>query len=938
MNLHKRLEELQQKIGGELLFDDTHLTLLSTDASIYQVKPTAVAYPKTTEDVSEIVKFAASNGLSVHSRGTGSGLCGSAVGDGIIIDFTRFMNSLIELNEDEKTFTCQPGYKFGELQAELKGKGLFFPPDPSSGEYATFGGMYGTNASGAHSVKYGNVADYIVDAEVVLGTGEIINIRETACTPVENLPENLKKLASMYEANAELIESSYPDIACNVAGYQLRGLAKNKNLRLGSLFGGSEGTLGITTKLTFRLKDKPACDTLLVVFFDDIVSSAKTVQKIMPMNPAGIEIMDKSLLALARENDPMLRDKIPADIDNLLLIEFDGQTKEECVHSGNIAKELIEKAELSDKVYLAATAEEKEKFWAVRKAAVPILYKLKGAKKILALIEDAAVPIDNLVEYFEQTYALLKKHRVDFVVYGHIAKGLMHTRPLLDLKQENDVQLLRAIADDFYELISSLGGTVSGEHGDGRIRSKYIERTYPEIFKFFKETKSYLDPFNTLNPDIITSSSENQTKENLRYGTDYHSERKMDYSLLWPEDFLTETEKCHGCSKCTTVTTATRMCPIYKFTRREIAAPKAKANILRALISGKIDNKMLFEKGLQIVADQCVNCGNCYKECPSNVNIPKLAMEAKSQYLKRYGAPFHKRLVTSIDAIGKSLRLVPKPLQKVAQAPFVRKLSEPITGVSAARSFPLFPARNLKNRIKLQETGARLKVMYFAGCYARMIKPEVGEATVSVLKKTGIDVILPEQSCCGIPNLSKGMTEEARKLIDKNIEQWGDIIDDVDYILVSCSSCGLSLLKEWEYLRNDEMIQKIKSKLIHVSTLIAKHLPESKSDKYLGRFAYHMPCHMRNQPDPLSSVNLLKALGQDISQLDSNCCGIAGSWGMAKENNELSEKIGSDLINKINSADADIVLTDCPTCTMQIEHMGRENVKHPIEIVDRLID
>lgn len=312
------LTPLQHVLEGDVHDDAVHCAMLATDGSIFSVRPAGVVYPRTTADVRRTARFAAAHGLTLHPRGAGSGLCGSALGSGLVVDFTRYMNRLIRLDTAAKTFECEPGYRFGELQALLKDQGLFFPPDPSSGEYATFGGMLGTNASGAHSVKYGNTADYLEDAEVVLATGDVIRLSEIMGRARSDLPDNLRRLAELYENHAARIQAAYPDTPYNSAGYNLRDLVRDGQLDLRRLLAGAEGTLGIVTRLKFRLRDRPPYDSLVIAYMDDIVASAQAVQRILPMGPSGIEVMDRSLLRLACENHPALRDAIPQDIDNVL--------------------------------------------------------------------------------------------------------------------------------------------------------------------------------------------------------------------------------------------------------------------------------------------------------------------------------------------------------------------------------------------------------------------------------------------------------------------------------------------------------------------------------------------------------------------------------------------------------------------------------------------
>ncbi len=925
---------LQAELEGEVHSDPLRCYLIATDGSIYKKEPVGVIYPKNTGDVEKTVRFAKQHKLSIHPRGSGSGLCGSAIGGGLVIDFSKYMNQLLSLDLEKRCFECQPGYRLGELEVALKNSGLFFPPDPSSGEYASFGGMYGTNASGAHSVKYGNVADYIIDAEIVLADGFTVALSQIEGTPKDKLPEGLQKVFELYQNNKESIEKAYPEIRCNVAGYNLRSLIQNESLTLHKLFGGAEGTLGVVTKLKFRLIEKPTYESLVVAFFDDIINSAKAVQRIMPMNPAGIEIMDKSLLELAKENEPELRDKIPDGVDNVLLIEFDAFKEEEARKEAETAKQMIVKEKLTQNAHLAASAEEKARFWGVRKAAVPILYKLKSEKKILALIEDAAIPTHNLVHYFEGIYKILNKRNLRFVVYGHIAKGLMHTRPLLNLKDETDVALLKELADEVYELVTGLEGTVSGEHGDGRIRSAYVKRFYPQIYPYFEEIKRLLDPEGLLNPEIILNTDPNLISSNLRFGSQYQETDLEQKQLQWEEGFINQVEMCHGCSKCTTITTATRMCPIFKFTRDESASPKAKANVLRGLISGAIPEPSLFEQGLQSVINKCVNCGSCHQECPSNVNIPKLALEAKAQYTKKFGPTLYDRAVSNVEATARASKYLGPFANPLMGASLSKKMAELLLGVSSKREAVRFSSTPLRKRIKEVEGSGSKKVLYFAGCYASFIRPEIGEAAIKTMNAAGFSVVTPEQHCCGLPFLSKGMSEQAKVKVQQNLDEWQNRLETVDHIVVTCSSCGLSLLQEWAYLIGSEKATPIKEKVIHISALLAGSVSHFNLDEKPLAVGYHMPCHLKIQEESQSTLKLMEQIpGVDVKHLDSHCCGIAGSWGLAKKNYDLSKEIAEDMIEKLDQSKSSIGATDCPTCRMQMEEFSSKTIKHPIEIL-----
>jgi FAD/FMN-containing dehydrogenase/Fe-S oxidoreductase len=927
-------DDLAARIRGEVHTDPLRRYQLSTDASIFRKMPAAVVYPRCVQDVQAVVQFAATRGMTVHPRGAGSGLCGSAVGDGIVVDFSRHMNRLLDLDLERGCFTCEPGLRMGELEAALKGSGRFFPPDPSSGEYATFGGMCATNASGAHSVKYGNVADYLLDAEVVFADGSMAALSALDALELTELPRHLNQLARMYRQHQDAIESAYPVIACNVAGYNLRGLVRDGRLHLHRLVCGAEGTLGIATRLKFRLIDRPAADSLVVAYCDDILQAARATQLAMTLQPSGIEIMDKSLLRIACESDAALRTSIPAGIDNVLMVEFDGPSAEACAQQAEALRQQYAAAGLTRQAHVAVSSAEKETFWAVRKAAVPTLYKLKGRRKILALVEDAAVPVGRLVPFFEGIYGIFKRLQVDFVLYGHIAKGLMHTRPLLDLKDPRDIALLRPIADAVYDLVDGLGGTVSGEHGDGRLRSAYVRRKYPRIYDLFVRTKQLLDPQALFNPEIKLADDPAQMARHLRFGEAYRATALEHLRLNWAGRFTEEVEKCHGCSKCTTVTTATRMCPVYKFTRDEDAAPKAKANVLRALISGTVDRQTLYRDSLRHVMAQCVNCGSCFLECPSNVNIPKMAMEAKAQYVRRYGARWPERLTAHVET---AARLTHKFAPLAAPAllnPKVRALAARCAGLAPAREMVMFDRRSLFERLPRSLPGDGPRVLYYAGCYAGYIRPGLGRAAVDVLGRMGFAVELPRQACCGLPQISKGLAASARRAAQRNMAAWRRLIERVDYIAVTCSSCGDALMQDWSYILPPDEAVQIRAKTIHISHLINTYADRLALGLRPVQLAYHQPCHLRLQSHSDSSVRLLGAIpGVHLQDLQSHCCGMAGSWGMLAENYALSKTIGTPMIQKLQDSGARYGVTDCPTCQMQMEHLGRKPIRHPVEIV-----
>ena len=420
----------------------------------------------------------------------------------------------------------------------------------------------------------------------------------------------------------------------------------------------------------------------------------------------------------------------------------------------------------------------------------------------------------------------------------------------------------------------------------------------------------------------------------LRYGSAYRSRDPESPRLNWSGNFIEAVEKCHGCSKCTTVTTATRMCPIFKFTRDEAASPKAKANVLRALISGAIEEQALYMEAFQTVMRHCVNCGSCRHECPSNVNIPQMALEARSRYAEKFGAPLTDHLLANVELAGRfthPFSPLMKPVMKLAPA---RTLMEKATGISAQRRFVAFAPRALPAHATPHAHAATFRVLYFAGCYASYIRPEIGRAAIQVLEHLGLAVALPPQHCCGLPLLSKGMAGTARAKIRANLRQWGPQVAAADAIVVTCSSCVYALQQEWGYLMEPQTVAAVQAKTIHISRLINRFRDRLRIAGPALQLAYHTPCHLKIQADPTASVDLLAGLDNvRIQSLETHCCGMAGSWGMTADHYDLSRAIGDDLIGQLNRSGADVGVTDCPTCRLQMEEFTRLPIRHPVEIV-----
>ena len=949
--------DLQPLIEGDIVIDEITRYLLSTDGSFYKIIPTAVVYPKNENDVVKVARYCYKNKISIHPRGGGSGLGGQSLGKGIILDFTKYMNKIVSIDFEKQEAIVEPGVRLGELEKKLREKGFFFPPDPSSRDYCTIGGNIGTNASGSHSVKYGNVSDYVESLEVVLFNGEKIITGNKTLEQVNTLPESnekriYKEMITLLNENDSIINSHYPKVRFNVSGYELRGLIINESINLTRVFVGSEGTLGIVVKAKLRFRKAPKYTALIVAYFDDLEKAGKAVWETLQKHPSAIEIMDKTLLDLARAKYPSLDKSLPRNLKYMLLIEFDGNNLEKLnEESKNVAVMLKNKLNLAFHVAASTDPQEQKLLWETRKAAVPLLYKLNlDGRKIVGFIEDGAVPPETLPKYMLSLYAISQKYDIPMAIYGHASKGLLHVRPFVNLKDPIDIEKMEKIMVEVAEIIWELKGTVSGEHGDGRVRSFLMKKQYGPLYEVFKQVKNVFDPVNILNPDVKTGNKQNKmiVPGEVRYGPEYKATVFPDFILNWENDEFQEVvETCHGCSKCTTVTSVTRMCPVYKQIREEYASPKAKANVWRGIISSELPiedtlNSPIFK---QLMFD-CVGCQSCYLECPSNVNIPKLALEGKAQIVKRQGIGLREKLLSSFGIIGRISSPVAPIINFFASLKISKWLVEKTLKITKERELPRFQKKSFIKQFRhkygeryVPEGPVNGKVVYFVGCSANLTDPQIGESLVNVLAKNNVEVVVPKQNCCGVPMIANGDIERAKKYALKNIQQLYPYVEQGYDVIVTCSSCGLALKQEWNDLLSSEEAKIISKNTYHFSEYLLKLKEKGKLNEDFEQvnvsLGYHWSCHLKAQKDAKDkSYELLKIIpGVSVTPIDEGCCGIAGTWGYKKENYDLSIKIGSGLIKKLKETEIQYGSTDRPTCKLQMEHGSKKAVLHPVEII-----
>ncbi|MBB5021898.1 anaerobic glycerol-3-phosphate dehydrogenase subunit C [Desulfurispira natronophila] len=953
MDIHTLQQELSKQLAGEVYSDLPTRHLFSTDASIYQVLPLAIVYPRDDVDVRKVVRYAYDNNIQIHGRGAGSAIGGQSLGPGIMVDFVKYRHKIHQIERDPGTVWTDPGVRYADLNRAVKPYGLFFPPDPSSGNYCTVGGMTANNTSGAHSVKYGITGEYIQELEAVLANGEQIHARpyEVESEAFQRILSRDTMEASIYRQIMAIIDEarpvineSYPDIRYNVSGYNLRGVYEDGVINLVPLFVGSEGTLGLIVRIKIGLLPIPRHNVLAMAMFKDISSSGEATIAAVERGAAAVELMDNSLVKKAREVDEELDQSLPKELDNVLMIEFDGDDLQECTAAlEDVRRTICEDNHWAFEFTSATTPAEQDRLWGIRKAAVPLANKIKGDAKAIGFVEDAAVPLKHLVEYYREVYACSSRHDVQFNVYGHAGKGLLHVRPVLSMKSPEDIEKFKKISQELFEVVERLNGTPCGEHGDGRVRSKYIQCLYPDLFPWFLRVKEAFDPKGLFNPDVKTNTSTTADTENLRYGSDYQVVVDTSRTVLhWGQnnsEFQEQIEMCHGCSTCTTVSKAVNMCPVYKVTRDEKSAPKAKANILRHIIQGHLDPKTYpYSKEFKTILDQCISCQSCHLECVSNVNIPKLMLEAKARYTLQNGQTFQNRVVTQVERMARLNCTISPVVNPLMQSSLVRKVMEKTVGLASQRKPVTFSRQTtVDHASKLARIKSPTrKVAYFTGCAANYMQTDVAKAAIDVLTHNNIQVEVPEQHCCGLPKLSNGHIKEARYDVISNAGLFSHYIKKGYDVITTCTSCALSLKEEWQCtVDNDDTRFVARNTYSFSEYLLGLHQQgELRTDfqytmpERVRRYAYHTPCHLKVQSGGQSTMKLLELIpGLSVEGIKAGCCGMSGSWGMKKQNYQLSLAIGEDL-GRIMSQEETDGITDCPTCRLQIQHLAKDKDGH----------
>ena len=971
-------QRLTDALDGEVRFDRYSRALYSTDASLYQMQPIGVVIPKHQQDVITTVQIAAERNVPILPRGGGTSLAGQSVGEAVVLDMSKYMNALLEVNVEAHWARVQPGIVLDELNHRLKPHGLMYAPDVATSSRANVGGTIGNNSAGSHSLIYGKTIDHVMSLDLVLANADEITASPLALTELalkqqgESLEANVyRELCRICADNADEIRKRYPRILRRVAGYNLDEFVPNAGSKevtpyrrdgcdaehpfsLAKILVGSEGTLATTVEATINLVPIPKMTALCVVHFETLVASMEAMQPILACQPTAVELIDKTILDMTRSSLEFSRvtNFIQGEPAALLAVEFYGESAAELHAHLDRLEKTLKRAGFGYAFVRCFTAEEKARVWETRKAGLGLLMGMKGDAKPVGFVEDAAVPIENLPEYVRRFDRIVTSHDTTAAYYAHASVGLLHNRPIVNLKSEADIQKMHSIAREVRNLLMELGGAMSGEHGDGLVRSEWIESMFgAQIYQALREVKNAFDPAGIMNPGKIIDAP--PMTENLRFGAKYNTiEIDTYYDFSSQDGFDRAIEMCNGVGACRKTLTGT-MCPSFIGTREEEHSTRGRANALRSVISGALPHTDFTSERLYEVLDLCLGCKACKAECPSNVDMAKIKYEVLAHYHKANGLPLHRRMfgeIASLAPFGSAFA----PLSNWAVNNRLSKwLAEKFIGVDRRRDMPTFVRptftqwfRKSHNRTSSPERiTASNKVVLFADTFMNYSEPAIGKAAVEVLEALGFTVILPEKKCCGRPLISEGMLDRALENARYNIASLQQYADEGVPIIGCEPSCTSTLTDDYVELINTPAAKRVAEATCSFEEFIAQlhengELSLTFTDEARD-ILLHGHCHQRALVGIQPTVEMLSLPpAHDVTVLDSSCCGMAGAFGYEKAHYELSMKIGElRLFPTVREKLAGDVTLSAPgfSCRHQLEHGTGVLPKHPIEVLREAI-
>jgi FAD/FMN-containing dehydrogenase/Fe-S oxidoreductase len=956
-------QELEERIAGEVRFDRLSRALYATDASVYQIEPIGVVVPRTREDVVRTVEIAARHHVSITARGGGTSQAGQAIGAGLQLDTSKYLNRILEVNAAERWAWIEPGVVLDELNAQLRPHGLRFAPDISTASRATVGGMIANNSSGARSVLYGKTIDHVLEQHVVLADGSTAHFRPLDAVTLEGACAGDTLEATCYRTVRQLaaacrneIDLRFPKVLRRVGGYNLDEFVDTaKPFNLAKLVVGSEGTLGLVVAAKIGLVRLPSAKAVLTIEFDELLDGLAATPLILRHSPSAVEVMDRFILDHAKESaalDALRKSVLRTEPGALLCVEMYGDRADDLPPRLEALERDLAGSNFRCQWRRAITAAEQAQIWSLREAALGLSMAMKGDAKSLSFVEDTAVAPEKLRDYIDRFLKIVRGHGTVAGVYAHASVGCLHVRPVINLKTAEGVQRFEAIANDIADLVLEFGGALSGEHGDGLVRGPFTEKMFgPVLYGAFRAVKNTFDPEGLFNPGKIVDTP--PLTANLRYGAGYQTpEPPTFFDYAEHGGMGRSVEMCSGLGVCRKTLDGT-MCPSYMATREEKHSTRGRANVLRLAMSGKLGQSGLGDHEVHDVLDLCLECRACKAECPVGVDVARFKSEFLAGYWRRHGTPWRARAIGHAHALSKlGSRFAPLS-NMAAQSGLGRWINEKLLHIDRRRTPPsfareTFTARFAKQIRNPQPATRNTSVILFNDTFTNYNHPEVGVAAAKVLEAAGVGVRLAAHGCCGRPLISQGLLDEARRAALANADALFDMAARRERIVFLEPSC-LSAVREDApaLLRGDA---QRRAQIVADACVLFEDYVEQEWQA--GRLhldlqpgprtvLLHGHCHQKAMGlMPPARALLGRIPSCTVVDLDAGCCGMAGSFGYAREHYEVSRQIGERrLLPAARAMTPDSVLVAAGvSCRQQVAHFTGVAAVHPAQLLASLLN
>ena len=982
------VEDLNDAIEGEIRVDRVAVSAYATDASLYEIEPLAVAFPRQTRDVEILAAYSSDNNLPLIARGAGSGLAGGAIGSGIVIDFSRYMNQIVSISEDR--VRVQPGVVREKLNERLREHGRYFAPDPSNSRISTIGGMLGVDGAGPHAVRVGSARDHAESIECVLSGGQRLELgrealmrhatlseaislnrdsavilsdsahpdtlRLSTMTAMTRRTQLLEQLEDILRDNEILIRELQPPLLRNGCGYHLRGVLQDNRIDLARMLVGSEGTLGLFTEATLFTLPLPEFRSAAILMFSSLESAIQAMQLILPLEPSACDLLDRRLLSLGRGSDQRFRDVILANAEAGMIVEFSGSSEREVHLRLDDSQRLLKAQNIEFQLTRQAlNYEDVESLWALPANVVSLLASLKGSSRPLPFVEDIAVPPERLAEFLPVAQRVFQRHEVTATLYAHAASGQIHFRPIMPVPVRGTETKMEAIARDLYRKVRDFGGTITGEHGDGLSRTAFIRTQYGALYRVFQQIKDVFDPQRLMNPDKIISNDPSLTVRHLRHTRPVIDGKAGTQSrpllpvmqLAWTaEEAADAAVRCNGCGTCRVQITPTRMCPFSEENGDEEVSPRAKANIVRNSLCTDSMQELLAQVDSSKLLASCFNCKQCQLECPSEVNIPHLLIEARAQHVQAHGLSKTAWLLSRVHTYARMASRGAFLVNRLLNNTLFRKSMQRFLGISAQRRLPRFtqtPFLESQRVRRAENSGApgstKPTVVYFVDYFANSHDPELAEAFVRIMEHNGYRVFIPPaQTVTGMAMFSNGDLAAARIVAEQNIRELIEPAREGYSVVCTEPTAALCLTQEYPMLVQNDDACVVAQQTTDAGSFLADLFRRGKLKRDFAplpmRIAWHTPCHVKALRNGTPMLELLALIPElTVLTIEKGCTGMAGTFGIAAENFQKSVEIGAELIREMQTIDAVAGVTECSSCRMQMEQAATIPTIHPIKLL-----